>query len=219
MTSTDLGALGERVFAAVIFDMDGTLIDSTPAVERSWATWLEHYGISGYEVPHGVPAKVAAKDLFPPDQVDAAVAHIEQIEIDDTGDIVTLPGAVDALEAITDDRRAIATSCTRPLFEARIKAAGFPRPATVVTASDVVNGKPDPEPFLKAAALLGQDPAECLVFEDAPGGITAARAAGCPVIGVATTYGAEQLDAEVVISTLADVELVQGEAGISVRLR
>ncbi|WP_022908690.1 HAD-IA family hydrolase [Aestuariimicrobium kwangyangense] len=214
---TELGALADRTFSAVIFDMDGTLIDSTPAVERSWRIWAAEFGLDVDDLAsaHGIPAETTARRLVRADRVDEAVARINEIELDDLDGVTLLPGAQEALDALTDDRRAIATSCTRPLFEARIAAAGFPRPGIIVTADDIEHGKPHPDPFLRGAELLGFDPRECLVFEDAPGGVAAARAAGCPVIGLTTTSGPEGLaEADAIIGSLADIRLVQTQEGI-----
>jgi sugar-phosphatase len=204
-----LGTLEARTFAAVLFDMDGTLIDSIPVVIRSWVRWAQEEGVDPRQLAgfHGVPAKGIIARLLPPDRVDAAFDRIEAIEIADTDGITVLPGALDALAALSGEvqRCAIATSCTRPLADTRLAATGLPAPAVVVTASDVAKGKPHPDPFLLAAARLGVDPADCLVVEDAPGGLEAGRAAGCATLAVSTTTAAADLVADAVVETLADV--------------
>jgi sugar-phosphatase len=204
-----LGTLEGRTFAAVLFDMDGTLIDSIPVVIRSWLRWAKEEGVDPRRLTgfHGVPARGVIAALLPPERVDGAFDRIEAIEIADTDGIAVLPGALDALAALTGEveRCAIATSCTRPLADARLAATGFPAPGVVVTASDVSQGKPHPDPFLLAAARLGVDPADCLVVEDAPGGIEAGRAAGCATLAVSTTTAAADLMADAVVETLADV--------------
>ena len=212
-----LGTLDGRDFAAVLFDMDGTLIDSIPVVVRSWLQWADEEGVDPARLVgfHGVPARGIAEKLLPAHRVDAAVDRIEAIETADTDGITVLPGTLAALATLSGsgsgsgsdggDLCAIATSCTRPLATARIEATGLPAPRVVVTASDVRQGKPHPDPFLLAAKLLGVDPRECLVVEDAPGGLEAARAAGCATLAVTTTTEPADLLADAVIGTLADV--------------
>src|SRR5689334_3873610 len=204
-----LGTLEGRSFAAVLFDMDGTLIDSIPVVIRSWLRWAQEEGVDPHDLAgfHGVPARGVISALLPPERVDAAFERIEAIEVADTDGITVLPGTLDALVALTGDvdRCAIATSCTRPLADARLVATGLPAPRVVVTASDVAQGKPHPDPFLLAASRLGVDPADCLVVEDAPSGLEAARAAGCSTLAVTTTTTPADLVGDAVVGTLADV--------------
>ncbi|TPG16972.1 HAD family hydrolase [Pedococcus bigeumensis] len=204
-----LGTLEGRTFAAVLFDMDGTLIDSIPVVIRSWVRWAQEEGVDPRRLTgfHGVPAKGIIATLLPPERLDAAFDRIEAIEIADTDGITVLPGALDALAALTGQVElcAIATSCTRPLADTRLAATRLPAPGVVVTASDVAQGKPHPDPFLLAATRLGVDPADCLVVEDAPGGLDAARAAGCTTLAVTTTTAESDLVADAVVATLADV--------------
>jgi sugar-phosphatase len=217
----DLSRLTDRVFAAVLFDMDGTLIDSTPAVRRAWERWSAEFGItlpgSGEWRWHGIPAAQIVPLLLPPERVAEGVRRIEEIETADTEGVVVLPGTAEALAAI-GEHAAIATSCTRPLAVARIAAAGFGAPAVVVTADQTDKGKPDPAPYLLAAKLLGVDAADCLVVEDAPAGLVAGRAAGAATLALTTTTPEEDLSADAIVGTLADVRFVADANGVRVAL-
>lgn len=215
-----LGKLAELEFDAVIFDMDGTLIDSTPAVARAWTTWAEEHDLTAEQLAghHGMPsARVVAK-LLPDHQHESAIARINALEIDDVHDIVVLPGAADALAALRLAKNAIATSCTMPLARARIAAAELAAPSVLVTADQVEHGKPAPDPFLLAAERLGVDPRRCLVVEDAPAGLTAAAAAGCYRLAVITTTPEDELEADGIVRNLGDVEFLVGDDG-TVRVR
>ena len=125
--------------------------------------------------------------MLPEDRHQAAIARITELELADVDDIVVLPGAAEALASLVGAKNAIATSCTIPLAQARIRAAQLVPPSMLITADDVARGKPHPDPFLEAAERLGVDPTRCLVVEDAPMGLEAARAAGCFTLAVVTT--------------------------------
>lgn len=206
-----------RTVTAVLFDMDGTLIDSTPAVERSWRRWGEHWGIADVfgSHEHGRPARAIVAGHLPADRVDEGFAMIEAMEVADTEGIVTLPGATALLAALPGDRWAIVTSCTAPLAAARVAATGL-HPPVLVTASDTERGKPNPDPYLAAAARLGVDPRDCLVVEDAPTGLAAGRAAGCLTLGVAGTLPAEELEADLVARSLEDVHVESTPEGLRI---
>jgi len=213
-----LGELAGASFAAVLFDMDGTLIDSTPAVERSWTRWAAEQGIDPYRLLgfHGVPAAAIVSTLLDETAVPAALARITEIETSDVDGVIPLPGTLDALVAL-GDRAAIATSCTRDLAAVRIAAAQLPELAVVVTADDIVHGKPAPDPYLLAAERLGVDPGDCLVVEDAPAGLASAAAAGCRTLAVTTTNPAAKLTADAVVTNLAAVQfsVVDGRVRLS----
>jgi sugar-phosphatase len=131
---------------------------------------------------------------------------IEDLEIVDTADLTVLPGAKELLESLPPEKWAIVTSATRRLMLGRLQAAGLPAPERIVSADDVVRGKPDPEPYRKGAALLGCRPEECIVVEDAPSGVGAGKAAGSRVLGVVGTHTLEQLEqADWVVSSLERV--------------
>lgn len=217
-----LGTLTDRSFEAVIFDMDGTLIDSTPAVARAWATWGEEHGVTPAELGHhhGIPSAALVALLLPEDRHLGAIERINELELADVGDIVVLPGAAEALAALSEARNAIATSCTIPLAKARIDAAQLVPPSILVTADDVKRGKPAPDPYLEAAAQLGVEPSRCLVVEDAPAGLTSAREAGCATLAVITTTAEDQLVADGIVPDLSHVVFTVDEDGlILVRLQ
>lgn len=215
-----LGRLADEVFEAVIFDLDGTLIDSTPAVDRTWNTFADEYGLTKTELGrhHGVPSAAVVRGVVPEDRYQAAVQRIAELELADVHDIVVLPGATEALASLVGAKNAIATSCTVPLAKARIAAAQLVPPTVIVTADDVVNGKPHPEPFLAAARLLDADPRRCLVVEDAPKGLEAAQAAGCFTLAVVTTTPRKALDADAVVTDLSEVRFEVNQAGIRLKL-
>ena len=183
-------------FAAVISDLDGVLVDSSAPTVRSWRAWGERHGLDGEAIQagnHGRPARAVIAEHVAPSQLDEETAMLAHAETTDTDGVIALPGAGDVL-ALPQGRVAIATSCTAPLARARLAAAGLPVPDVLVTADQVENGKPAPDPYLLAAERLGVDPAACLVFEDAPAGIAAGRAAGMTVWAVTTTHEPGALD-------------------------
>ncbi|MDJ0337297.1 HAD-IA family hydrolase [Cryobacterium sp. PH31-O1] len=207
-----------QTFDAVLFDMDGTLIDSTPAVRRAWFAWCAERGLdpSFLEGAHGQPARDIVGSLVPTEEFDDAFERIQQIEIAEVADVTVLPGAAEALSAIGENRKAIVTSCTRPLATARIMASGLAPPRVVVTSDDVVRGKPNPEPFALGAKRLGFDPGRCLVVEDAPSGLRSAHDAGCTTLAVAGTHTSASLRADLVIASLVELEFSATAGGIHI---
>ena len=194
-------------FAAVISDLDGVLVDSVAPTVRSWRAWGERHGLDGVALQaanHGRPARAVIADHVSPERLDAESELLARAETEDTAGVVAYPGAADVL-ALPAGRVAIGTSCTAPLARARLAAAGLPVPRVFVTSDQVACGKPAPDTFLLAAERLGVDPAACLVLEDAPAGIAAARAAGMIVWAVTTTHGpAELRDAQRVAAGLPE---------------
>lgn len=180
----------------VLFDLDGVLVDSTPAVTRVWAGWARQHGFDPEEVvreAHGKPSITTIRELLPDADHEAENREVERRELADTDGVIPLPGAIELLRAIPREKWAIVTSCTRPLADLRIEAAGLPKPAHLVTSTDVVHGKPDPEPYLKGAHFLGVPAKECLVLEDAPAGVRAGKAAGAHVVALRTTVSDAEL--------------------------
>jgi sugar-phosphatase len=176
--------------AALLFDMDGVLIDSTPAVARVWRRWAIERGFNPEEVvarAHGRPSLTTVREYLPNADHEAENREVERREIEDLEGIIPLPGSLGLLASLPEDRWTIVTSCTRALAKVRIKAAGLPLPATLITSNDITRGKPHPEPYLKASAILGFPASDCIVVEDAPAGIRAGKAAGAKVIAFPTT--------------------------------
>ncbi len=181
---------------AVLFDLDGVLVDSTPAVARVWAGWAREHGFDADEVvrnAHGKPSIATIRELLPNSDHETENREVERREIADVEGVIPLPGAVELLRALPLERWAIVTSCTRPLAYVRIAAAGLPKPKYIITSSDVKNGKPYPEPYLKGAQMVGAAAADCVVLEDSPAGIRAGKAAGALVIATRATASDEEL--------------------------
>jgi sugar-phosphatase len=204
---------------ALLFDMDGTLVDSTASVLRSWETVAAEFAIPGdlfAAVPrHGRPATEILADLVPRGLVGPAAARLDELELADTADVTLLPGAARLLAAAPRGRWAVVTSAGRALARVRLAAAGIDAPR-VVTIDDVSRGKPDPEPFLLGAKLLGVPPERCLVFEDAPAGLAAARAAGASTVAMTTTHTADQLEADLIVPDLTAIHITQDGGQITV---
>ncbi len=206
---------------ALLLDMDGTLIDSAPAVMRSWNRLFRELGSSRTFTPalHGMPAAQVLREAFPgldEEAVAQAHARIEDMELADVEGIVVLPGTERVLdelgratEALGRPAWTIVTSCTRRLFEARWAVTGLPAPDTIVTADQVAMGKPDPEPYRLGAERLGVDPSRTLVIEDAVGGLRSGRDAGARTLAVTTTTAAGDLRplAEALVTSLDDLEV------------
>lgn len=203
---------------AILFDIDGTLVDSTAAVNRSWTTWAEDNGYDAatiLAVCHGRRAADTIADFVPEDQVAQAAEELHALELADLDSVVALPGAAELLADLPAGRWAAVTSGDRPLMTARLTAAGVPLPETLVSAEDVVVGKPDPQGYLKAADMLGFSPERCLVVEDAPAGLKAGLAAGANVLAVATSHAARDVapHAHAVITDLSVCSLVVTDNG------
>ena len=188
---------------AVLFDMDGTLVDSDAVVDRTWTHWAGEYGIPAAQVlaiAHGSPAEATIARLRPdlsPDELAAAVARILDLECDDLSDVVPTPGAHELISTL--ERLglpwAVYTSASNRLAKVRLEAAGI-SPSILVTLDDVTRGKPDPEGYLRAAELLGVPAEHCLVVEDTAVGLAAGRASG------ATTAGLKGVPADIQLPDL-----------------
>jgi sugar-phosphatase len=178
--------------------MDGILISSIGSVERSWTKWALLRGVDpalARETAHGRRAVETIAKFRPDLDSEKELKVIEDIEIDDNEGLTVLPGVLQLLAALPPDRWTVVTSATERLARVRMSTGGIPVPARLITAERVKRGKPDPEPFLAGAALLGVAPADCVVFEDSPSGIAAGRAAGCTVVATTFSHSAESLGA------------------------
>ena len=197
--------------SAILFDLDGVLVDSTLSVERQWRIWAREQGIDGDKVMavgHGVRAVEVIRAVAPHLDAEEEVRKLEDREVDDHEGVAIMPGAVELIHTIPADRWGVVTSGTRHLASERLRLFGIPAPRVMVTADDVADGKPHPAPYLKGAELLGVNPAECLVIEDAPAGIQSARAGGMKVIALMSTYPASALsEADVVIAKLQRIQV------------
>lgn len=202
--------------SAILFDLDGVLCDSTQAVDREWRDWARRKGVDGdaiMAIAHGVRTVEVIRRVAPHLDAEAEASLIENEEASDQAGVRVMPGAAKLLQSLPQGRWGVVTSGSRLLASARLPFCGLPVPDMLVTSDDVTNGKPHPEPYLKGAQRLGFDPAECLVFEDAPAGIQSAHGAGMTVVGVASTYLPSQLNAaDAVIKGFEELS-VHGEDG------
>ncbi len=194
---------------AILFDLDGVLVDSTPCGSRIWTAWANRHHLDAayvVHIGHGRPTVETVRLVAPHLDAPHEAELIEQAEIDDVAGLEVLPGARALLTSLPPERYTIVTSGGRRLATTRLQAVGLPIPPTMITASDITRGKPDPQPYLAGANALGFDPRTCLVFEDAPSGILSAQAAGARVIGIPTTYPQDELStADCIIPSLAAV--------------
>jgi sugar-phosphatase len=201
---------------AVLFDLDGVLVDSTRYVEQQWRRWALGKGLSPepfLRVCHGRRAletiQLAAPDL----DAEAEVAAFLPEDGSEPGLLAPVEGAARLLQRLPAGRWAVATSGPRVSAIARLRSAGLPLPSVLICAEDVIRGKPNPEVYLTAAAALSASPSECLVLEDAPAGIESARAAGMRVIALTTTHRSVDLRADACASSLAGVQVGRIDPG------
>jgi mannitol-1-/sugar-/sorbitol-6-phosphatase len=176
---------------AVLFDMDGTIVDSRAIVERTWLGWATEHGIpveAALKVAHGRRTFETMQLLAPEVATPEEAARLDALEEEQQGGEAAIPGALELLSSLPRDRWAVVTSAGRALALRRIARVGLPTPALVIGADDVAAGKPNPEGYLKGAQRLGVDPRRCVVFEDTPPGAEAGRSAGARVVGLTTTY-------------------------------
>ena len=182
-------------FAAILSDLDGVLVDSGDAVEAVWRDWAADHGLDPAEVVramHGVPSREVIATVAPHLDAGAEAERVDALHARTGG--AALPGAAELLAATPAESLAVVTSCGSSLAAARLRAAGLPEPAILVTADAVRRGKPAPDAYLVAAQALGAEPGGCVVIEDAPAGVRAGRAAGMTVWAVTTTHTEDELE-------------------------
>jgi len=207
--------LETRSFDAFLFDMDGTILDSSAASERVWGGWATDNGIPtppyhGRRVEDTV-ADLQASGIDP----QRAAAEITARELVDLDGVIPIPGAVEFLASLPPEHWAVVTSAPRELALRRMAAAGLPRPRAMISAEDVTRGKPHPDPFIAGARLLSVDPSRCLVFEDADAGIRAGEAAGASVLVITQTGSASLTGRPSVINYL---DIKAAHAGNALRI-
>lgn len=206
----------------ILFDMDGVLMSSLGSVERSWRIYANSRSLDpeqAVKMAHGRRAIETVRALRPDLDADVELRVIEDLEVEDTEGLVVLPGVREMLAVLPENSWAIVTSATERLARSRLACAKIPVPKHFVTADMVTFGKPHPEPYRRGAALLGLEPAACLVVEDAPAGVAAGKAAGCQVMAVLTTHPEDTLmEADWRVPTLQEVQ-TRCEADGSVSLR
>ena len=202
---------------AILFDLDGVLVDSTAAVGRAWHRWALQHGLEPNAVVHAAHGRRTVetmRDMAPHLDAAAEARKMENEEARDMDGVTVIPGADHLLRSLPDGQWAIVTSGTRTMATARLRDTGHLVPQVLVTADDVVDGKPHPEPYLKGAAGLGIAPELCVVFEDAPAGIRAAHAAGMRVIALKTTFRQEELqEAEATVTDFREVQVTRNANG------
>lgn len=202
--------------SAILFDLDGVLIDSTRVVAAQYTRWALEKSLDPDEVmkaAHGVRTVEVIRRVAPHLDAEAETRIIEDREAAADG-ILPIPGAVALLNSIPQGRWCVVTSGTRYLATTRMRKFGIPVPDILVTADDVKNGKPDPEPYRRGAELLRVNPADCIVFEDAPAGIRSAQGAGMKVISLPSTYPAEELhEADVIVPSLSGIKVTPNGSG------
>jgi mannitol-1-/sugar-/sorbitol-6-phosphatase len=189
--------------SAILFDLDGVLVDSTGSVDQHWRIWARERGINEEKIiaiAHGVRAIEVIRTVAPHLNAEVELRKLEQEESDDHHNLKAMPGAIDLVSSLPQNRWGVVTSGSLSIAPDRLRTVGVPVPKVLITADDVLNGKPHPEPYLKGAEGLKVKPEDCLVIEDAPAGIRSAHAGGMKVIGFASTYQPEQLhEADAVI--------------------
>jgi len=200
--------------------MDGILISSLGVVERTWANWARQRGLDPefvLSVIHGRRAVDSMTDLCPGRDIQEEMKILEDIEVQDSDGLRVLPGVLDLLAALPEHRWTVVTSATERVARVRLAAGGIPAPERIVQAESVTQGKPQPDPYLAGAALLGFRPEECVVFEDSESGVKAGHAAGCIVVATTFSHAVDSLEeADYLVEdvTGVTVEVLPGDEGL-----
>ena len=195
---------------AILFDLDGVLVDSQAVVVRTWHEWAKEKDLDAgriLEVAHGRRPAEVLRDFAPGLDAESEARELERMETNDLEGVLEIEGARELLSSLPADGWTVVTSGTRALASGRMEHVGLPLPERFVSADDVENGKPHPEAYLKGAQILGVSPEACVVVEDAPSGVSSAKSAGMRVIAVATTYREDDLhEADAVVASLTDFQ-------------
>jgi sugar-phosphatase len=212
------GEIVSIVIRAVLFDMDGVLISSIAADERSWLRWAKLHGMQdnfSIHSTHGRRTIDTIRVLRPDLDPTVELNRMEEFDAEDTLGLTLYPGVRDLLAELSPAQWSIVTSASERVMRHRLGILGVSLPLHVVTADQVNSGKPNPEPYLLGAAQLGVKPADCLVIEDAPSGIRAGKSSGSPVLAVASSHTPQELhEADWIINSLSELELKAGEDGL-----
>ena len=209
--ASEVSSASVFVCKAILFDLDGVLVDSAECVERTWRTWSARHGLNADDViavAHGRRTIETVRAVAPHLDVLAEVTALEANEAMTTAGVYEITGARELIAKLPADWWAVVTSGTRVIAEFRLKLVGIPIPRVMICADEITHGKPHPEGYLTAAAQLGRTPTECIVIEDTPAGVEAAHAAGVRVIAIETTYPRPQLTtADAVVRRLKDLDV------------
>jgi mannitol-1-/sugar-/sorbitol-6-phosphatase len=206
----------EFVARGLLFDMDGVLVASAQSAERAWAVWAAEYEVDAsalLAVMHGRRSEDTIAEFLPAEQIPAALARIERIELDDAAGVPEIAGAGTLLRSLPRDVWAVVTSASVELARARLRAAALPDPPAIVTGDDIARGKPAPDGYLAGARALGIPASDAIVFEDAAPGVASGHAAGARVVGI----GPHALAADVVVPDLTRVTYADGVLRLSSR--
>lgn len=207
---------------AILFDLDGVLVDSHAVVERTWRRWTERHAIHVPDIvrrAHGRRSIETVREVAPQLDADEEVRWLAEAELGDFDGVVALPGAGSMLEVLREGEWAVVTSGGRELARRRLMHANLPVPVVLIAAEDVAVGKPAPEAYLMAAARLGRLPSNCVVIEDTPAGIQAGRQSGARTVALTTTFPITALaGADVIVNNLSHLVVQRTNSALAIHV-